>query len=274
MLKKWRRKLRGQHNQHRLRERDILQQLSPYYPNSAFTFDYPNFTYTCAKNFPDQLESLIKRSQLAARLPQVRPVDQIGLADELATLLDHYGSDKNALHNYTPLYTSVLRPLRDRMDVALLEVGLGTNHPKLISTMGPEGKPGASIRAFADYLPDARIFGADIDSKILFQTDRIRTAPVDQLKLDTFTEMTDALGCNQFDIIIDDGLHSPEANLNTLMFGLSALKAHGCIIIEDIPRRALSVWSTVSAILGGDDIRCEVVEAASQSHLFVVEKLS
>jgi len=51
------------------------------------------------------------------------------------------------------------------------------------------------------------------------------------------------------DLIIDDGLHSPNANLAVLAFGLKKLKNHGWLVIEDIPERAVPLWEVVAALL-------------------------
>jgi hypothetical protein len=50
-------------------------------------------------------------------------------------------------------------------------------------------------------------------------------------------------------VIIDDGLHSPGANLAVLLFALDALSAHGVLVIEDIKEDALPVWHVVRALL-------------------------
>ena len=43
------------------------------------------------------------------------------------------------------------------------------------------GKPGASLRVWRDYFPNAIIYGADIDKDILFAEERIKTFYIDQL---------------------------------------------------------------------------------------------
>ena len=55
--------------------------------------------------------------------------------------------------------------------------------------MGPMGKPGASVRAFRDYFTKAKIFGADIDSEILFSEKRIKTYKVDQCSIDSMENL-------------------------------------------------------------------------------------
>ena len=45
----------------------------------------------------------------------------------------------------------------------------------------------------------------------------------------------------KFDLIIDDGLHSPLSNLLTVKYLTSFLKPNGILIIEDIHQRPLPV---------------------------------
>ena len=55
--------------------------------------------------------------------------------------------------------------------------------------MGSTGQPGASLKMWRDYFPNAMIFGADIDKDILFNDQRITTFYVDQLNSDSIKEM-------------------------------------------------------------------------------------
>jgi hypothetical protein len=114
--------------------------------------------------------------------------------------------------------------------------------------MGAQGMPGASLRAFREYLPKATIIGADVDKRILFQDDRIQTYFVDQTDLRSLESLGKNIP-NSIDLIIDDGLHSPNANLAVLAFGLEKLKNHGWLVIEDIPERAVPLWEVVAALL-------------------------
>ena len=152
-----------------------------------------------------------------------RPIETLFPADanssgtrELAALFNHYGSDKSSVHNYHLLYAPLLGPRRND-SLHLLEIGLGTNYPDLVSTMGASGKPGASMRAFRDFCPNAQVFGADIDRRVLFEEDRIRTYYVDQTRVSSFNELSANLPDGLFDLVIDDGLHSPNANIATML---------------------------------------------------------
>ena len=52
----------------------------------------------------------------------------------------------------------------------MFELGIGTNNKELLSHMQSEFKPGSSLRAWQEYFPNANIYGADIDSDIIFST--------------------------------------------------------------------------------------------------------
>jgi hypothetical protein len=163
---------------------------------------------------------------------------------KLKELLDRYGSDKANIHNYHLVYGAILTRMGSIQ--SLLEIGLGTNNVSLISNMGAAGRPGASLRAFRDFLPGAQVYGADVDRNILFTEERITTFFIDQTDPTSFRE-AEAVG--GLDLLIDDGLHTPNANLAALRLGLSHINVGGWIVIEDIPPRAMPVWKVVGAIL-------------------------
>jgi cephalosporin hydroxylase len=125
---------------------------------------------------------------------------------------------------------------------------MGTNNPDVVSNMGAFGKPGASLRAFRDFLPNAKVYGADIDRRILFTEDRIETFFVDQTEPAAFVELDKSIP-SDLDLIIDDGLHSPNANIYTMQFALPKIKVGGWFVIEDIALQALPVWEVVAALL-------------------------
>jgi hypothetical protein len=195
---------------------------------------------------------------LLARLPletdsdllSVSQIDHTTDAGEALLLkdrLDFYGSDKATLHDYHILYAAILRNRNEVKNI--FEIGLGTNNTDRIGTMGEEGRPGASLRAFRDYCPQSNIFGADVDESILFTDDRIRTYHVDQTQLDTLQFLKERLPAGEFDLVIDDGLHAPNANVASLIFGLSLLAPGGWLVIEDIGYQALPIWQVVARLL-------------------------
>jgi SAM-dependent methyltransferase len=166
--------------------------------------------------------------------------------EKLKTHLEFHGSDKTNRHNYHHLYGSILSDHQNIKNV--FEIGLGTNNTDVVSNMGPNGKPGASLRAFKDHCPQARIFGADIDKRILFKEERIETFFVDQTDPSTFHSLASKIP-KDFDLVIDDGLHSPNANVASLQFGLGIVKQGGWVVVEDIRHDSLPVWQVVAALL-------------------------
>lgn len=173
-----------------------------------------------------------------------------GEATEAAVRLKHslnkYGSDKGGYHDYHYVYGRILK--NPASVTAVLEVGLGTNNEDVISNMGDAGKPGASLRAFRDFLPNAQVYGADVDKRVLFSEERIRTFFVDQTDLSSFDALSKNVGTD-FDLVIDDGLHSPNANIAVLAFAFNKLKRGGWFVVEDIPESALPVWQVIAALL-------------------------
>lgn len=132
---------------------------------------------------------------------------------ELCHLMTSFGSDKGGpYHNYTIAYDRFFRAVR-REPLNIFELGLGTNKAGAPSTMGPYGTPGASLRAWRAYFPNAQIFGADIDAGILFQEEHIRTLWVDQREPQAIRALWDRVGEIAFNIMIDDGLHDASANI-------------------------------------------------------------
>lgn len=177
---------------------------------------------------------------------------------KLKILFDKHGSDKANHHNYHLLYGSILE---DRNSVKrILEIGIGTNNEDVVSNMGFRGHPGASLRAFRDFCPNAMIYGADIDRRILFEEERIATRFIDQTDPASFDALLSEL-IGDFDLVIDDGLHSPNANIASLDFGLKLVKAGGWVVVEDISASALPVWQSV----------CAMTSENYSAHLFQAE---
>jgi hypothetical protein len=254
----------------------ILESLPMYAPNSGGRAnDRAALTIQAARQtFPLMVELL---SRTGSKIEDPTPVAALADTGEkraaalrLKELFDEYGSDKgDPRHDYHWVYGSILAA-QDAS--ALLEIGLGTNNEEVVSNMTREGRPGASLRAFRDFLPSALIYGADIDRGILFSEERISTFFVDQTDLDSFAELSAAVP-SELDLIIDDGLHSPNANLASLIFGLDRLKVNGYFLVEDIGEAAVPIWQVVSAALLPSNYESRVVTAGTQ-FLFVVRRVS
>ena len=151
----------------------------------------------------------------------------------LCDLFLKYGSDKSTYHNYSQIYNFLFTGMKDSA-VDVFEVGLGTNNTDVLSNMGKDGKPGASLYSWRDFFSKANVYGADIDKRILFEADRIKTYYVDQLDANSIQVMWQNVGDTKFDLILDDGLHTYEANATFIENSYDHVKSGGFYVIEDI----------------------------------------
>jgi hypothetical protein len=154
----------------------------------------------------------------------------------LCAIMTSFGSDKgDERHNYTTLYSKLFTPLKNEK-IRLFELGIGSNNVNIPSNMGEGGSPGASLRGWSLFFPNTEIYGADIDKDILFNEGRIKTYYCDQMDKASIQQLfaNDDLKDLNFDVIIEDGLHTFEANLNFLNNSLHKLKQGGIYIAEDL----------------------------------------
>ena len=187
-------------------------------------------------------------------------------ADRLKSLCNSYGTEKP-----TPAYLLYAGILGDGSEAKnIFEIGLGTNNTKVVSNMGADGHPGASLRAFRDYCANADVIGADIDSEVLFEETRIQTIQIDQTN---FSEMlSKVVNLNiEFNLFIDDGLHSPEANLASLITGLKVVSKNGWVVIEDIGAQAFDLWPVVAKLLP-TNYSSYILHSTGKGYLFAVQR--
>ena len=155
---------------------------------------------------------------------------------ELTDLMNFYGSDKGGKknhHNYSSYYSEIF--FHRKNDVKnFLEIGIGTNNTSLISNMGEDGVPLASLRAWRAYFKNANIYGADIDKNILNNEEKISTFYVDQRDPKSIKQLFNNIGNVEFDVILEDGLHKYEANICFFENSIDYLEKNGIYIIEDV----------------------------------------
>jgi hypothetical protein len=200
----------------------------------------------------------------------------------LSDLMKQYGSDKGSpvngdkslsgwdTHLYTDFYHILFHNNRDSI-VKVFECGLGTNDPTVKSSMGLNGLPGASLRAWRDYFPNAMVYGADIDKSCLFEEDRIKTLYVDQTDKDSIIDMWNSINEDDgsFDLILDDGLHTAEAAITLLENSFYKLKDNGIYIIEDV----MYFWQEVKVYLEGHGYDFMLLDFSDDSsYCFVIFK--
>lgn len=164
---------------------------------------------------------------------------------DLAALADVYGSDKASrlpddetcypwiAHTYDALYEFLFPTARESVR-RVFECGIGSADATVPSNMGPDGQPGASLRMWRDFFPRAQIVGADIDPNILFQESRIATFLVDQCSQASIEQLWEAVGPGQFDLMVDDGLHTSAAARSLFEGSIHRLAPTGWYVIEDV----------------------------------------
>jgi hypothetical protein len=167
---------------------------------------------------------------------------------DLCKIMAHYGSDKghpkktSRIHDYTLFYYSIFKELRNN-DLRIFELGLGTNNINIKSNMGVNGKPCASLYGWRHFFPNSKVFGADIDKDILITFPNIKTFYCDQTDPLIIKKMWDEpLLAENFDIIIEDGLHTFEANVCFFENSIHKLKETGYYIIEDINENNINLF--------------------------------
>ena len=193
------------------------------------------------------------------------------VSEKLRELFNRNGSDKGNSHGYHHVYATLL-DLKLKRNQKILEIGIGTNNSDVPSNMGGGGIPGASLRSWRDLDPRLEIVGADIDSRILFKEERITTYRVDQTDQSSWQDFNTALGDECFDLIIDDGLHAPFANLLTIKNLLPKLTPCGYMVVEDVNLRSLPVWELFIQ-LTKSEIDVRVVQAKKAYMLILKNKI-
>lgn len=149
----------------------------------------------------------------------------------LERIFDKHGTDKGAL-GYGQVYEDMFV---GRDVLSLLEVGIGTLVPGANSSMAEYNgyKPGASLRAWAEYFSKADIWGLDIqpDACEAIDDDRISVIHCDSTST---SDVDKAIRGMSFDVIIDDGSHHSHDQIATLKNLWPNLKPDGLYVIEDI----------------------------------------
>ena len=139
----------------------------------------------------------------------------------LRKIFDKHRCDKgSARHRYDRVYEPLLSGLRDS-PITLLEIGVFT---------------GASLAAWLEYLPLATVIGVDTFQRMRpVDVEILRHPRVQWFRCDSTLQLPADLAAIRADVIIDDGNHTPAAQLATLRNFRPLLKTAGRYFIEDAP---------------------------------------
>jgi hypothetical protein len=136
-------------------------------------------------------------------------------------------------HTYLPEYDKLFKKFKYE-PINILEIGV---------------LDGSSLNLWAEYFPNAKIYGADLFKRKSFKKVKEKTSKYDNIslhKVDSVNEeekhgtkngrknLFEILGKEKFHIIIDDGDHKPTSQLKTFNNFIDELHPDGLYIIEDI----------------------------------------
>jgi hypothetical protein len=155
---------------------------------------------------------------------------------QLSTLFAMYMSDKDR-NGYSSLYNALFLHMKDS-PIKLLEVGIGTMipgaHSSMKGYMPDHYQPGASLRAWRDFFARGEIHGMDIAPDCMFSENRVATHLCDSTNSESCQAWIEAHPDVSFDVIIDDGSHWDQHQLQTLENLFPLVKTGGFYVIEDV----------------------------------------
>lgn len=142
----------------------------------------------------------------------------------LDKLFRKYRCDKGTKHNYHKVYSELWESLRNK-PINFLEIGIFK---------------GLSTEAFLEYFPKAKFYGIDIFTRLnpedvpVLNNERVRWIKGDSMNHNIRSQIKKEWKDIQFDIILDDAKHTPEANQLTFKNISPFLKDNGMYLIEDV----------------------------------------
>ncbi len=219
-------------------------------------------------------ELLIEMERLAmTQAPTLEPAVGMVTSDEFTQLARRFSAGKQSGHAevYSRLH------LNPESVSRVLEVGIGTNVESAASTMGKHGTPGASLKMWEAFFPNATIYGADVDARSHIFSNRIESLNLDSTDekslVTLYLKLSSEGRIASFDLVIDDGLHTPESNLRVLTHLLPLLRPGAFYVVEDIPLAWKGFWSVVANSISG--VSWAMVDSAELGlgpHCFLILK--
>ena len=141
---------------------------------------------------------------------------------ELKEIFVKHNCDKGIKHRYWELYSADFEPIRNN-NINILEVGTFK---------------GESTESWLEYFPNAQIYTIDTFERVppeklsCLNNTRVEWSKQDSTSTHVNTHFKN-LGI-MFDIIIDDGLHTPQGQHHTFNQLFKFLKTNGTYYIEDV----------------------------------------
>lgn len=165
-------------------------------------------------------------------------------------------TDKLDIHCYGPVYEELFADRR--MDVKrFLEVGV---------------RFGGSLRAWAEYFPNAEIWGIDNGAEggpVSLDDGRIHVRYADETKPETAFKFF-ATGWQRFDIVVDDGHHHPYVQAAMFAMAWPYVEPGGVYVIEDV--EDITYANQLASLFGGEVRDLRHVRGRHDSILVIFRK--
>jgi len=157
------------------------------------------------------------------------PNIELNKLSPLCDIMNRVGSDKGGgdWHNYTILYHYLFEKYRD----------VFTDVFELCSSS-------SSLKGWYDYFPHAYIYGAVSGTHNISEDGHINVYPIDQTNNDTLDSLAIELHDEEFDLIIDDGIHNYEKNITFLEKFISNLRDSGYYIVQSIDNNSINLFES------------------------------
>lgn len=155
-----------------------------------------------------------------------------------------HNTDKILEHRYDRIYSMFLEPLRNKQ-IKLFEIGSGSE--------------AASFKMWIEYFKNGLVYAMDISEER--NQERGIMYKGDQSKIEDLGRMVNLIG--RCDVIIDDGSHQPQHQIETFNYLFeNMLKDGGVYIIEDIE---CNYWNPKETIYGYEVGNYNVVDYFSST---------
>lgn len=157
---------------------------------------------------------------------------------QLKNFLDKYGSDKANHHTYQDIYAFIFHKVSGAKPISILEIGIGSSKQP-------------SMKAFFEFFHNNNFnidyIGVDINKDFLIDPHQqgITLMHFDQLEHHSALRLIANLQSRSVALIIEDGLHTAEANISALNNLISFVNKGAIYIIEDINRNQIPFWAEV-----------------------------
>jgi hypothetical protein len=145
------------------------------------------------------------------------------MGNTLKSLFKRHKCAKN-VHLYEDIYEKEFADLKEK-EINILEIGV---------------YKGASVDVWLDYFPNAQIYCVDVFTRLkpeeidVLNRDRVYWYKADSTHPSFKGKIDEVWPGVKFDIIIDDGKHTPQANANTFNNLIHTLAEGGTYYVEDV----------------------------------------